>query len=349
MIDGTLNPAPMGIDAMQQMQEEPQAPAAEIELVLPEDDDGAISVVVDGLEIRLDNEAEEAEIIPHEANLAEHMSESDLQSVASDLLEAVQADINSRKDWVDMFIKGLEVLGMKYEERTEPWNGACGVFSTLLTEAAVRFQSETIIETFPAAGPVKAKIIGLPTKEKEDAGKRVQEDMNFQLTEQMPEYRPEHERMLFNLGLAGSAFKKVYFDPTLGRPTAMFIPAEDVVIPYGCSGVRSAERVTHITRKTENDIRKLQVAGFYRDVDLGEPTNSHDEIDKRKAEEQGYTLTDDDRYQLYEIQVDFDLPGFEDPDGIALPYVITLDKSSGEILSIYRNWSPDDETRQKEQ
>jgi len=351
MIDNSTNPAPMGLGALteDEVLEGEQAPAVEIELVLPEDPDGEISVMIDGTEIKLGGEEGEVEIVEHDANLAEHMTESELESLSSELMLAIEADINSRKDWVEMFVRGLEVLGMKYEERTDPWSGACGVFSTLLIEAAVRFQSETIIETFPSAGPVKAKIVGKPTQEKEDAAKRVTEDMNFQLTEEMPEYRPEHERMLFNLGLAGSAFKKVYFDPSLDRPTSVFIPAEEVVIPYGCSGVRSAERVTHIMRKTENDVRKLQVAGFYRDIDLGEPVISHDEIDKRKAEEQGYTLSDDNRYQFYEVQVDIDLPGFEDPDGIALPYVITMDKQTGKVLSIYRNWAPDDKTRQKQQ
>jgi hypothetical protein len=238
---------------------------------------------------------------------------------------------------------------MKYEERTEPWNGACGVFSTILTEAAVRFQSETIIETFPAAGPVKTEIIGAIDRLKTEAAARVQEDMNYKLTEEMPEYRPEHERMLFNLGLAGSAFKKVYYDPSLGRQTSVYVPAEDVIIPYGSSNSRTAERVTHIMRKSKNELRKLQVAGFYCDVELGEPTNLHTDVEKKKADEQGYSVTDDDRYQIYEIQVDYDLPGYEDPDGIALPYIITIDVGTNKILSIYRNWSEDDEKKLKRQ
>ena len=273
-----------------------------------------------------------------DVNLAEYMSEGELGSVADDLMSLVDADIASRKDWVEMFVRGLEVLGMKYEERTEPWNGACGVYSTVLTEAAIRFQSETIIETFPAAGPVKTEIIGAIDRLKEEAAERVREDMNFKLTEEMPEYRPEHERMLFNLGLAGAAFKKVYFDPSLGRQTSVFIPAEDIVIPYGSSGARTAERVTHTMRKTKNDVKKLQVAGFYCDIDLGEPVQIHTDVEKKKAEGQGYTLTDDDRYQIYEIQVDYDMPGYEDEDGIALPYIVSIDKGSNKVLSIYRNW-----------
>jgi hypothetical protein len=228
-------------------------------------------------------------------NLAEDMDDSELANLASELMEYVDADINSRKDWTETYVKGLEVLGMKYEERTEPWNGACGVFSTVLTEAAIRFQSETITETFPSQGPVKTEIIGAIDRLKEEAAARVREDMNYRLTEQMPEYRPEHERMLFNLGLAGSAFKKVYYDPGLRRQVSLFVPAEDVIIPYGSSGARTAERVTHLMRKTKNDVKKLQVNGFYRDVDLGEPVQIHTDVEKKKAEEQGYSVNEDDR------------------------------------------------------
>jgi len=238
---------------------------------------------------------------------------------------------------------------MKYEERTEPWLGACGVFSTVLTEAAVRFQSETIIETFPAQGPVKTEIIGAIDKVKEEAAERVKDDMNYRLTEGMPEYRPEHERLLYSLGLAGAAFKKVYYDPSLGRQASIFIPAEDVIIPYGASSAMTSERVTHIMRKTKNDIRKLQVSGFYLDKELGEPLQFYTDVEKKKAEDQGYSITDDDRYQVYEIHVDYDLPGYEDEDGIALPYVITLERGTTEILSIRRNWSEDDKHKLKRQ
>jgi hypothetical protein len=317
-------------------------PAVEIIIENPDD----VMVGIDGLAIDLMPEDDEPEF---DANLAEFMDEGELEKLGSDLVGEVESDISSRKDWVDMYVKGLEVLGMKYEERTEPWDGACGVFSTLLTEAAVRFQSETIIETFPAQGPVKTQIIGAIDKMKEEAAERVRTDMNFQLVDGMPEYRPEHERMLFNLGLAGAAFKKVYFDPSLGRQTSIFCPAEDIIIPYGSSGARSAERVTHVMRKTKNDVKKLQVAGFYRDVELGEPVIMHNDVEKKKAEEQGYSVTDDERYQFLEIQVDYDMPGYEDEDGIALPYIVTIDKGTNKVLSVYRNWKEDDEKKLKRQ
>lgn len=282
-------------------------------------------------------------------NLAEDMDDSELGALATELMEYVDSDINSRKDWTETYVKGLEVLGMKYEERTEPWNGACGVFSTVLTEAAIRFQSETITETFPAQGPVKTEIIGAIDRLKEEAANRVREDMNYRLTEEMPEYRPEHERMLFNLGLAGAAFKKVYYDPGLRRQVSLFVPAEDVIIPYGSSGARTAERVTHLMRKTKNDVKKLQVSGFYRDVDLGEPVQIHTDVEKKKAEEQGYSVTDDDRYQIAEIQVDWNLKGYEHEDEIALPYIIAIDRGTTKVLAIYRNWEEDDETYAKRQ
>ena len=337
----SMNPAPMGLDAL--MLEE-EGPGIEIQIENPE----GVVVGMDGLEIDLmPDEGEKGEDFA--ANLAEEMDPGSLQKVASDIVELVDADINSRKDWVEMYVKGLEVLGMKYEERTEPWIGACGVFSTVLTEAAVRFQSETIIETFPAAGPVKTEIIGAIDKLKEQAAERVRDDMNYKLTEGMPEYRPEHERMLFNLGLAGAAFKKVYFDPSLGRQTSIFIPAEEIIIPYGSTGVRTSERVTHVMRKTKNDLRKLQVNGFYVDVDLGEPAMIHSDVEKKKAQEQGYSLTDDDRYQILEVHIDYDLPGYEDEDGIALPYVITIDRGTNKVLAIRRNWDEDDEKQAKRQ
>lgn len=315
----------------------------EIEIVDPE----SVTIGMDGLEVVLEQGEETAE--DFDANLAEYMSESELQTLASDLMGEIDADIGSRKDWVDMYVKGLEVLGMKYEERTEPWNGACGVFSTLLTEAAVRFQSEMIIETFPAQGPVKTEIIGQITKEKEDSAERVRDDMNYRLTETIPEYRPEHERMLFNLGLSGAAFKKVYYDPNLGRETSIFIPAEDVIIPYGSSGARTAERVTHMMRKTKNDIHRLQVKGFYRDVDLGDPLKVINDIEEKKAEETGFSINDDDRYLICEIQVDYNLSGYEEEDDIAVPYIITIDKGTNKVLSIYRNWREGDHLYRKRQ
>ena len=322
-----------------------EEPALEIEIEDPE----SVSIGMGGVEITLEPDAPSSE--DFDANLAEFMDEGELQSLASDLMGDVEGDIASRKDWVEMFVKGLDVLGMKYEERTEPWNGACGVYSTILTEAAVRFQSDTIIETFPAQGPVKTEIIGAIDKLKEEAAERVRDDMNYKLTEEMPEYRPEHERMLYSLGLAGAAFKKVYFDPSLGRQVAMFIPAEDIIMPYGASSILSAERVTHIMRKTKNDIRKLQVEGFYRDVELGDPINIPTDVEKKKAEEQGYNLMDDDRYQVCEVHVDrvIDSDPFKNEDGVALPYVITVEKGTNNVLAVRRNWDRDDEKCLKRQ
>jgi hypothetical protein len=329
-MEKSLYQAPEGVEA--NLSEDP----LEFEIGLPEDSALDIEIVADGGE-------------EFSANLAEFMDERDLASLGSELLALVEADIHSRKDWADTYVKGLEVLGMRYDERTEPWAGACGVYSTVLAEAAIRFQSETIMETFPAAGPVKVEIIGATDRKKEEASVRVRDDMNYQITEKMPEYRPEHERMLYSLGLAGAAFKKVYFDTALGRQVSMFIPAEDVIIPYGASGSQTAERVTHTMRKTKNELRRLQVAGFYRDIELGDPTRTNTDIEKKKAEQQGYTLHDDDRYQLLEVQVDYDLPGYEDEDGIALPYIVTLDKGTGDVLSVYRNWDERDEQRTKRQ
>ena len=337
----SLNPAPLGLDALAA---EEDGPGIEIQIENP---DGVI-VGMDGIEIDLmdivkGGEGED----DFDANLAEEMDEGELQKLASDLVEMVDADISSRKDWVEMYVKGLDVLGMKYEERTEPWLGACGVFSTVLTEAAVRFQSETIIETFPAQGPVKTEIIGAVDRLKEEAAERVREDMNYQLTEVMSEYRPEHEKMLYSLGLAGSAFKKVYYDPGLARQVAIFIPAEDIIIPYGASSLKTSDRVAHVMRKTKNDMKKLQVAGFYRDVELGEPQVIHTDIEKKKAEDQGFTLTDDDRYQILELHVDYDLPGYEDEDEIALPYVVTIDRGTNKVLAVRRNWNPEDKQKLK--
>jgi hypothetical protein len=335
--------APMGVDPLSlddiQMDD---TPAIEIMIDNPDD----VVVGIDGMSIDLMPEEDEEEF---GENLAEFMDESELGKLASDLIGEFESDVSSRKEWADMYVKGLEVLGMKYEERTEPWEGACGVYSTVLTEAAIRFQSETIIETFPAQGPVKTQIIGAIDKLKEDAAERVRADMNYRLTEEMPEYRSEHERMLYNLGLAGSAFKKVYPDPTLGRQVSIFIPAEDLIIPYGASNIRTAERVTHVMRKTKNDIRKLQVAGFYRDVEMGEPQMFTTDIEKKKAEDQGYELNDDNRYQLLEMCVDYDMPGYEDDDGIALPYVVTIDRGTTKVLSIRRNWNENDKLKLRRQ
>ena len=295
-----------------------------------------------------------AEGAPFDANLAEYLDEGELNEIAKDLLGCVEADVTSRKDWADTFVKGLEVLGFKYDERTEPWEGACGVYSTVLAEAAIRFQAEAMSETFPSAGPVKTKIIGEVTKEKEDAAMRVSADMNYELTEVMAEYRPEHERMLYTLGLAGSAFKKVYYDPNIGRQVSLFVPPEDVIVPYGASTMESAERVTHIMRKTKNELKKLQAAGFYVDIDLGEPEAYRTDIEEKKAEEGGYTLTDDDRYAIFEVHADLVIEGVDneegdDADQIAKPYIVSMERSSSKILAIRRNWNPDDPLMLKRQ
>lgn len=336
-----LYPAPLGLDAAM---DEPTE--VEIEIEDPE----SVTIATDGVEITLEHEPEYP--TDHDANLAEYIDERELSTIASDLLDDYETDQSSRKEWVDTYVDGLKLLGLKYEDRTEPWPGACGVFYPLLSEAAVRFQAESIMETFPASGPVKTQIVGVLSKEKEDAAERVKEDMNWRLTEQMPEYRPEHEKMLWSLALAGSAFKKVYYDPSLGRQVSMFVPAEDLVVPYGATELRSSPRITQIMRKTKNEVKKLQHAGLWRDIDLGEPTTVLDDIEKRKAEEQGMSATMDDRYRILEMCVDLDLPGFEDsdkqgPTGIALPYIVTIDKGTSKILAIRRNWYDDDPLKLK--
>ena len=334
-IEKGLYAAPQGLEQVV------MEPDLEIQIEDPEE----VKIRAGDLEIDID--PEEAPEDEFEENLAEDMPESVLSTLANDLIDDYDDDVSSRKDWIQTYVDGLDLLGMKLEERTEPWAGACGVTHPLLSEALVKFQSETIMETFPAAGPVKTKIIGKETPEKKEASERVRDDMNYRLTEEMPEYRPEHERMLWGLGLSGNAFKKVYYDPSLGRQTSIYVPAEDVVVPYGTSSLRTAERVTHVMRKTENEIRKLQVDGFYRDVDLGEPIDTFEEIEKKIAEKMGFRITTDSRYRLLEMQVDLDLPGYEDEDGIKLPYIVTIDKSSQKILAIRRNWKPTDKLRNK--
>ena len=323
-------------------------PMVEIEVEDPE----SMSIRAGGIEIDLEPGSETFDgIEDFDANLAEYMDEGALENIASELIGLVDADISSRKDWADMYVKGLEVLGMKYEERAEPWLGACGVYSPILTEAAIRFQSEMITETFPAQGPVKTQIIGEVTRQNEEAADRVKDDMNYRLTDEMVEYRPEHERLLYNLGLAGSAFKKVYYDPSMGRQSAPFIPAEDIIMPYGASNIYKAERVAHVMRKTENELKKLMAAEFYRQVELGEPVRIFTDIEKKKAEEGGYTLTDDDRYQVLEVHVDWRIEEdpFKSDDDIALPYIVTVDRGSSKVLAIRRNWEEGDERYLKRQ
>ena len=342
-IDKALGQAPLGLDLEEMMDE----PALEIEIEDPE----AVRIGIDGKPIL---EIEEVEVEDDfNANLAEEMDEEELTELCNDLIGEFEEDTSSRKDWMQTYVDGLELLGMKIEDRTEPWPGACGVHHPLLSEALVKFQAETIMETFPAQGPVKTQIIGKETPEKREAALRVKDDMNFQLTDVMVEYRPEHERMLWGLGLAGNAFKKVYYDPYLERQVSLFVPAEDVVVPYGASNLENAERVTHVMRKTENELRRLQVAGFYADVELGDPVEAFDEVEKKIAEKMGFSATSDDRYKILEMHVDLDLPGYEDkdddgePTGIALPYVVTIEKGTQTVLAIRRNWNPDDDTKQK--
>jgi hypothetical protein len=318
--------------------------ALEIEIIDPEAvilDDGSAEVI-----LMPGDDEEESEF---DANLVDDLDEREKNILVDDLLGLVESDIQSRKDWADTYVKGLDILGFKYEERTAPWEGACGVHSTVLAEAAIRFQAEAMSETFPAQGPVKIKILGSETKEKEEAGERVRVDMNYQLTDNMVEYRPEHERLLYSLGLAGSAFKKVYFDPNMDRQCAIFVPAEDVIVPYGASNIESAERVTHVMRKTKNEVRRLQANGFYADVDMEDPAPYHTDIEERKAEEGGYQLTSDDRYTLYEIHAHLNIDGIDDEDDLAKPYVVTIERGTGELLSIRRNYEEDDELEMKRQ
>jgi hypothetical protein len=345
-IDKSLSQAPLGLDQLdpEMMGDEP---ALEITIEDPE----SVEIGIDGQPILKIEEGEDEE--KFDQNLAEVISEQTLQTIAGDLTGDFEDDVSSRKDWIQTYVDGLELLGLKIEERSEPWEGACGVYHPLLSEALVKFQAETMMETFPAMGPIKTQIIGKETPEKKAAAERVKDDMNYQITDVMKEYRPEHERMLWGLGLAGNAFKKVYFDPALGRQVSMYVPAEDVVVPYGASSLEASERVTHVMRKTENEVRRLQHEGFYRDVDLGEPANVMDEIEKKIAEKLGFRATTDSRYKLLEMHVELDIPGFEhtdddgEPTGIALPYVVTLEKGTNTILAIRRNWRPEDDTHQK--
>jgi len=346
-IDKGLAQAPQGLSEMMDKVAN-QEPDIEIEIEDPE----SVSIKAGGMEIEIDPDAMADD--EFNANLAEEIDDDTLAKLADELLEDYEGDLSARRDWLDTYVDGLELLGLKLEDRSEPWEGACNVYHPLMTETLVKFQAETMTETFPAAGPVKTQTIGKLTKEKEEAADRVKEDMNYQLTEKMPEYRPEHERMLWGLGLAGNAFKKVYYDPSLERQVAIFVPAEDIVVPYGASDLESAERVTHVMRKTGNELRKLQVAGFYRDIDLGEPSHNLEEVEKKIAEKMGFNATTDSRFKVLEMHVDLDLEGYEDEQdgektGIALPYVVTIERSTQEILAIRRNYRPDDDTKQKRQ
>jgi len=329
-IDKSLYAAPQGLAA------EP----IEVEIVDPEQ----MHISGPGFEMHMEKHTP-----AFDANLAEEMDERDLMSLGYELLGDIDEDIQSRKEWLDTYVKGLQLMGLKYEERSEPWPGACGVYHPLLMEAAVKFQAEMIMETFPAAGPVRTKIVGKETPDKKAAATRVQEDMNYELTEVMQEYRPEHERLLLTVALSGNAFKKIYFDPAINRQVAPMIPAEDVIVPYGAANLESAERITHRMRKTKNELRKLQVAGFYRDVDLGDPVRVLDEVEKRKAEQQGFSASMDDRFQILEVHCNLDLPEYEDRDGIKLPYVVTIEKGTATVLAIRRNWLEEDKLKLRRQ
>jgi len=344
-IEKSLYEAPQGLSALAE-----EEPDIEIEIEDPE----SVNIKMGDVEIEIDPDAEDGE--DFNQNLVEVMDEGDLQQLAGDLTEDIDNDIASRKDWEKMYKDGITLLGLKFEERTEPWSGACGVFHPMITEAVVRFQSDTIMETFPAKGPARTQIIGKETPEKKEAAIRVEDDMNYQLTEKMPEYRLEHEKMLWNLPSAGSAFKKVYFDPSLDRQVAVFIPAEDVILPYGASDIETCSRITHRMRKNKNELLKLMNAGFYAEVSLeDEPDTFLNEIQQKKDKETGFSASFDDRYELYEIHADLDLPGFEDededgePTGIALPYVVTMLRGTEEIIAIRRNWKEEDELKLKRQ
>lgn len=343
-MEKSLYAAPQGLEQLI----DPNTPDIEIEIEDPE----SVDIRMGDLAIHMEPDETDADF---NANLAEFMDDADLQALSSDLIDDFSKDQRDRRDWVQTYVEGLKLLGLRYEERTEPWQGACGVFHPMLTESVVRFQSEGISETFPAMGPVKTKIIGKETPETEEAAARVQEDMNYQLTEVMTEYRPEHEKLLWSLPITGSAFKKVYYDPSKGRQVAVFIPAEDLVVPYGASNLETAERVTHVMRKTKNDVLKLQNSGFYRDVDLGDPGYELDDVEKQKAEEDGMSAIQDDRFRILEMHVELDLEGYEHVDkdgektGIALPYVVTVEKQTGTILAIRRNWYEGDELHLKRQ
>ena len=347
-IDKAVNQAPMGLTA-----EMMQAAAAEPDIEIEIEDPESVKIGMGGLEIEIEPGKEEND--DFNANIAEDMDEGALTELCGDLLGEFQDDLSSRKDWMQTYVDGLELLGMKVEDRTEPWPGACGVYHPLMSEALVKFQAETMMETFPAKGPVKTQIIGKETPEKKDAADRVQSDMNYQLTDVMTEYRPEHERMLWGLGLSGNAFKKVYYDPNLERQVSMYVPAEDVVVPYGVSDLHSSPRVTHVMRKTPNELKKLMVGGFWRDVELPDPQDTFDEVEKKIAEKMGFRASSDERYKILEMHVDLDLP--DDPygskddkgeaTGIAVPYIVTIEKQTQTILAIRRNWRPEDDTYQK--
>ena len=337
-IDGTIEQEPE-IDDISITIENPESVAVETE-------DGGMIIDFDP--------QQEQDPSSFDSNLVNFISDDDLDKIGSDLINAYSMDKDSRKEWEDTYTKGLDQLGLKIEERTQPWNGACGVFHPMLSEAIIRFQSQAISEIFPAQGPVKAKIVGKITDEKSKQASRVEDYMNYLLTHEMSEYRTETEKLLFSLPLAGSAFRKIYYDPNLDRPSGIFVPSEDVVVNYGASDLETCERATHVMRKSANDVRKMQVSGFYRDIELSESQSSYSDITEKYDELSGEMQSGsyDQRHTILEMQVNLDLPGFEDmkngiATGIQLPYVVTLEYPSGKILSIRRNYYKDDEQKKK--
>ena len=341
--------APEGFDEL-----DPDSNEQPLEISVVNPDAVSIETEDGGVIIDFDPKGEERGEDQHDDNLADFMEEDDLRSLSSQIRGDFEGDMSSRSDWEQTYVDGLELLGLKIEDRTTPWPGACGVHHPILTEAVIRFQSQAIMEVFPSSGPVKTKIVGKITDDKEKQAHRIQDFMNYLILDKMTEYRPEMEQLLFNLPLAGSAFKKVYFDPTMDRPCAHFVPAEDFVVGYGATDLLTAERYTHVMRKSENEIRKLQAAGLYRDVDIGSASHEVSQIQEKYNEIEGETPVDSDsRHVLLEVHVDLDLPGYEDTDddgeetGIALPYVVTIAKSGGHVLAIRRNWYEDDERRMK--
>tara|TARA_R110001592_G_scaffold24143_2_gene93686 strand:- start:17098 stop:19545 length:2448 start_codon:yes stop_codon:yes gene_type:complete len=321
----------------------------EIQVVNPE----AVSIEADGEEVIIDFTGEFTEELvgpDHDSNLAEYIEDDELGALASELVDDFVADRQSRKDWARSYVKGLDLLGMKIEERTQPWAGAAGVFHPVLTEAVVRFQAQAMSELFPASGPVRTKVMGKKDQEKLDQAQRVETEMNYLLTEEMTEYRDETEQMLFRLPLAGSSFKKVYYDPIMERPCAMFVPAEDFVVSYGAADLATAPRYTHVMKKTPNEIAELQFNNFYLDVELPAPEPDYSDIQEKYDEIDGETavLEDDDRHTILEVHADLLMPEpFDDPDGLARPYVVTIDKSSLTVLSIRRNWYEEDIKKRK--
>lgn len=330
------------IDGLVEMEPE-EGLDVEVEAVTTETEDG-------GMIVDFDPTASNMQADTFDSNLVDFIDEDELTSIGNELINAFNADRDSRADWEETYTKGLDQLGLKIEDRTTPWAGACGVFHPMLSEAVIKFQSQAISEIFPAAGPVRTKIVGPIDSAKEKQSQRVQDYLNYLLTYEMTEYRTETEKMLFSLPLAGSAFRKIYFDPTLNRPSGIFVPAEDVVVNYGASDLETCERATHVMKKSTNDIRKMQVSGFYRDIELPDATPTSSDITKKYNEMTGESesYSYDTRHTILEMQVDLDLKGFEDKDangqetGIALPYVVTIDSPSGIILSIRRNYYEDD-------